>query len=33
MVFLLKGNANTSRQNNRAAAIGAVVGGATGVLP
>ncbi len=26
-----KGNANTSRQNNRAAAIGAVVGGATGV--
>jgi len=26
-----KGNANTSRQNNRAAAIGAVLGGATGV--
>ena len=26
-----KGSANTSRQNNRAAAIGAVVGGATGV--
>ena len=26
-----KGNANTSRQNNRAAAIGAVVGGSTGV--
>ena len=26
-----KGNANTGRQNNRAAAIGAVVGGATGV--
>ena len=26
-----RGNANTSRQNNRAAAIGAVVGGATGV--
>ncbi len=26
-----KGNANTSRQNNRAAAIGAVVGGAAGV--
>lgn len=26
-----KGNANTSRQNNRAAAIGAVVGGTTGV--
>src|SRR5690606_160977 len=26
-----KGNANTSRQNNRAAAIGAVLGGAAGV--
>jgi outer membrane lipoprotein SlyB len=27
-----KGNANSSSQNNRAAAIGAVLGGATGVL-